>query len=86
MTFSLSKEAFDTNRGLWLVTNQNELYPNPHSYATEGMSTWLSASVVLIALRASVELVWIRKPIPIPTRQRRLGVKADKWADWSNTG
>lgn len=32
---SLSKEAFDTNRGLWLATNQNELYPNPHSYATE---------------------------------------------------
>ncbi|WVO16628.1 hypothetical protein L204_104307 [Cryptococcus depauperatus] len=31
----LSKEIFDTNRGLWLVTNQNELYPNPHSYASE---------------------------------------------------
>ncbi|WVQ83300.1 hypothetical protein IAT38_005439 [Cryptococcus sp. DSM 104549] len=31
----LSKEVFDTNRGLWLVTDQNELYPNPHSYATE---------------------------------------------------
>lgn len=33
---SLSKEVFDTNRGLWLATDQNELYPNPHSYATEG--------------------------------------------------
>ena len=32
---SLSKEVFDTNRGLWLTTAQNELYPNPHSYATE---------------------------------------------------
>ncbi|KAF8531258.1 hypothetical protein JB92DRAFT_2852681 [Gautieria morchelliformis] len=32
---SLSKEAFDTNRGLWLATKQQELYPNPHSYATE---------------------------------------------------
>ncbi|KAK8847462.1 hypothetical protein IAR55_005320 [Kwoniella newhampshirensis] len=32
---SLSKEVFDTNRGLWLATDQNELYPNPHSYATE---------------------------------------------------
>ncbi|RSH92214.1 hypothetical protein EHS25_008629 [Saitozyma podzolica] len=32
---NLSKEAFDTNRGLWLSTDQNELYPNPHSYATE---------------------------------------------------
>ncbi|WVR04680.1 hypothetical protein IAU60_001691 [Kwoniella sp. DSM 27419] len=32
---SLSQEVFDTNRGLWLATDQNELYPNPHSYATE---------------------------------------------------
>ncbi|GJJ13246.1 hypothetical protein Clacol_007497 [Clathrus columnatus] len=32
---SLSKEVFDTNRGLWLTTKQQELYPNPHSYATE---------------------------------------------------
>ncbi|WVF69744.1 hypothetical protein IAT40_004523 [Kwoniella sp. CBS 6097] len=32
---SLSKDVFDTNRGLWLATDQNELYPNPHSYATE---------------------------------------------------
>lgn len=33
---SLCKEVFDTDRGLWLATKQNELYPNPHSYATEG--------------------------------------------------
>lgn len=26
---------FDANRGLWLATQQQELYPNPHSYATE---------------------------------------------------
>lgn len=32
---SLSTEAFDTNRGLWLATDRNELYPNPHSYARE---------------------------------------------------
>lgn len=32
---SLSKEAFNTDRGLWLATSQNELYPNPHSYAKE---------------------------------------------------
>jgi len=32
---SLSKEVFDTDRGLWLATSQNELYPNPHSYAKE---------------------------------------------------
>jgi ubiquitin-protein ligase E3 C len=32
---SLSKEVFDTNRGLWLATDQNELYPNPHAYAKE---------------------------------------------------
>ncbi len=32
---SLVKDVFDTNRGLWLATDQNELYPNPHSFATE---------------------------------------------------
>ncbi|KAG8973411.1 hypothetical protein FRC05_008802 [Tulasnella sp. 425] len=32
---SLSKEAFDTDRGLWLATRQQALYPNPHSYAKE---------------------------------------------------
>lgn len=37
---SLSKEAFDTNRGLWLATAQQELYPAAHSYAREGKSTF----------------------------------------------
>ncbi|KDE07226.1 hypothetical protein MVLG_02449 [Microbotryum lychnidis-dioicae p1A1 Lamole] len=32
---SLCKEAFDTDRGLWLETAQRELYPNPHAYAKE---------------------------------------------------
>ncbi|CAK5268179.1 unnamed protein product [Mycena citricolor] len=32
---SLCKEAFDTNRGLWLANKKNELYPNPHAYAVE---------------------------------------------------
>ena len=32
---SLSKEAFDNDRGLWLATQQQELYPNPHSYSRE---------------------------------------------------
>ncbi|EAU81738.2 ubiquitin protein ligase [Coprinopsis cinerea okayama7 len=31
----LCKEVFDTDRGLWLANKKNELYPNPHSYATE---------------------------------------------------
>ncbi|GAA6037540.1 hypothetical protein JCM8097_008245 [Rhodosporidiobolus ruineniae] len=35
---SLSKEVFDTNRGLWLSTSQNELYPNPHQYAKDSNS------------------------------------------------
>ncbi|KAI0074242.1 HECT-domain-containing protein [Panus rudis PR-1116 ss-1] len=35
---SLCKEVFDTNHGLWLATKNNELYPNPHSYATEAHS------------------------------------------------
>jgi ubiquitin-protein ligase E3 C len=33
---SLCKEVFDTDRGLWLANRVNELYPNPHGYATEG--------------------------------------------------
>jgi ubiquitin-protein ligase E3 C len=35
----LCKEVFDTDRGLWLATEKNELYPNPHAYATEGALT-----------------------------------------------
>ncbi|GAA5959773.1 hypothetical protein JCM21900_006378 [Sporobolomyces salmonicolor] len=37
---SLSKEVFDTDRGLWLATKEQEIYPNPHGYAKE--STQLS--------------------------------------------
>ncbi|GAA5834520.1 hypothetical protein JCM11251_007030 [Rhodosporidiobolus azoricus] len=39
---SLSKEVFDTNRGLWLATaQQQELYPNPHAYAKdEAQLSW----------------------------------------------
>ncbi|EKM53845.1 uncharacterized protein PHACADRAFT_260396 [Phanerochaete carnosa HHB-10118-sp] len=37
----LCKEVFDTDRGLWLASKKNELYPNPHSYATEsGSLAW----------------------------------------------
>ncbi|KAJ3886169.1 HECT-domain-containing protein [Lentinula edodes] len=35
---SLCKEVFDTDRGLWLSNEKNELYPNPHAYATEAHS------------------------------------------------
>ncbi|KIK27397.1 hypothetical protein PISMIDRAFT_93249 [Pisolithus microcarpus 441] len=35
---SLCKEVFDTDRGLWLETKKNEIYPNPHSYASEAYS------------------------------------------------
>lgn len=34
---SLAKEVFDSDRGLWLSTEQNELYPNPHNYAKDCM-------------------------------------------------
>lgn len=33
---SLCKEVFDSDRGLWLTNKKNELYPNPHGYATDG--------------------------------------------------
>ncbi|PWN33747.1 HECT-domain-containing protein [Meira miltonrushii] len=32
---SLIKEAFDTDRGLWSATDDQQLYPNPHSYAKQ---------------------------------------------------
>lgn len=32
---SLIKEAFDTDRGLWSATSDQQLYPNPHSYAKQ---------------------------------------------------
>ncbi|KAH9890126.1 HECT-domain-containing protein [Cubamyces lactineus] len=35
---NLCKEVFDTDRGLWLANKKNELYPAPHSYATESHS------------------------------------------------
>ncbi|KDR77942.1 hypothetical protein GALMADRAFT_244909 [Galerina marginata CBS 339.88] len=35
---SLCQEVFDTDRGLWLANKKNELYPNPHAYATEAHS------------------------------------------------
>lgn len=60
LMFSLSKEAFDTNRGLWLSTNQNELYPNPHSYATEGKSGQSRSCRMMTddASSAPAKLVW----------------------------
>lgn len=32
---SLIRESFDTDRGLWKATDQQELYPNPSSYARQ---------------------------------------------------
>lgn len=46
-TFRLSKEAFDTNRGLWLATQQQELYPNPHLYAIERETPLMSLSATM---------------------------------------
>ncbi|KAJ3505966.1 hypothetical protein NLJ89_g7135 [Agrocybe chaxingu] len=34
----LCQEVFNPDRGLWLVNKKNELYPNPHGYATERRS------------------------------------------------
>ena len=46
---SLCKDVFDTDRGLWLANKKNELYPNPHTYATERKSS----SSYLCPLRGS---------------------------------
>lgn len=32
---SLVREAFDSDRGLWRATDDQQLYPNPHSYAAQ---------------------------------------------------
>ena len=60
---SLCKEVFDTDRGLWLATKQNELYPNPHSYAKEG--AWPKTerkfySACLTLLFKAYNLEWYR--------------------------
>ncbi|EGG04684.1 uncharacterized protein MELLADRAFT_37268 [Melampsora larici-populina 98AG31] len=35
---SLTKDIFDTNKGLWLVNQNQELYPNPHTFSQEALS------------------------------------------------
>jgi ubiquitin-protein ligase E3 C len=58
---SLAKEVFDSDRGLWLSTEQHELYPNPHSYATDGM--WRASTVTGFSTDQSSpahSLAWFR--------------------------
>ena len=59
---SLCKEVFDTDRGLWLANKKNELYPNPHSYATECMyATYLRLyTPALMADIVAGSLAWYR--------------------------
>ena len=45
---SLTREVFDSDRGLWLSTKQHELYPNPHSYATDSMRMLYMPSVLIL--------------------------------------
>jgi ubiquitin-protein ligase E3 C len=37
-SYSLSKEAFDADRGMWVANRNQELYPAPYSYARERAS------------------------------------------------
>lgn len=60
---SLCKEVFDTDRGLWLANKKNELYPNPHAYATE--RKWRfhkerSKSKYLLCMPPAHSLNWYR--------------------------
>jgi ubiquitin-protein ligase E3 C len=55
--------VFDTNRGLWLATQQQELYPNPHSYATERETSFCCpvSYISLITRHATAhQLNWYR--------------------------
>lgn len=57
---SLVKEVFDSDRGLWLSTEQNELYPNPHNYAKEGMSFFHLVELLLMRIFTAYNLSWYR--------------------------
>jgi len=55
---SLSKEVFNTDRGLWLATNQNELYPNPLAFATESEHRVTRWAQRLLSVRTAHQLSW----------------------------
>ena len=59
---SLCKEVFDTDRGLWLANKKNELYPNPHAYATECACSLIISLVGVYSCRmyAAHSLNWYR--------------------------
>lgn len=64
---SLCKEVFDTDRGLWLANKKNEIYPNPHSYATERKSSDIvtcisldAHALFLVPWRLAHNLDWYR--------------------------
>ena len=42
---SLCGEVFDTDQGLWLANKKIELYPHPHSYATERKSSFFPSFI-----------------------------------------
>ena len=46
--FTLLCKVFDTDQGLWLANKKNELYPNPHAYATEGMPLHLNSAKTML--------------------------------------
>ena len=53
---SLCKEVFDTDRGLWLANKKNELYPAPHSYATESKPPSFVLSTTVLSV--SQHIAW----------------------------
>ena len=66
----LSKEVFDSDRGLWLANKKNELYPSPGSYATEGMrrgvfdyplGVHFPAQPIALIGTDSLEEYWVRR-------------------------
>ena len=58
---SLCREVFDTDRGLWLANKKNELYPNPHAYATERRFCFLPRGhSVVTLLHLGHSLNWYR--------------------------
>jgi ubiquitin-protein ligase E3 C len=56
----ICKQVFDSDRGLWLETKKNELYPNPHVYATEGLCICRHYCHGLTIMLPAHSLAWYR--------------------------
>ena len=62
---SLSKEAFDTDRGLWRANTAQELYPAPHAYALESRNLAWYTFLGRIVGKAAYEGILLEAPFAL---------------------